>query len=66
MGLDSLGAWEMDRNYDWSLHVGRYNIPPEIWEQIKAENPIAQVVTIDPSPLLLNSEQRKLYNTIVD
>ena len=64
--LDSLGGREMDRNYDWSLHVGRYNIPPEIWEQIKAKNPIAQVVTIDPSPLPLNSEQRKLYNTIID
>jgi PIF1-like helicase len=56
----------MDRNYDWSLHVGRYDIAPEVWEQIKAENPIAQVVTIDLSPLLLNLEQRKLYNTVVN
>ena len=39
--LDSLGTREIDRNYDWSLHIGRYDIPPEIWDQIKAENPIA-------------------------
>ena len=56
----------MDRNYDWSPHIGRYNIPPEIWDQIKAENPIAQVVTIDSSPDPLNLEQRKLYDTVVD
>ena len=64
--LESLGAREMDRNYDWSLHVGRYDLSPEIWDQIKAENPIAQVVTIDSSPDPLNLEQRKLYNTVVD
>src|ERR1700726_1071684 len=63
--LDSLGAREMDRNYNWSPHVGRYNISPEIWDQIKAENPIAQLVAIDPSPLPLNLEQRKLYDTVV-
>ena len=66
MDLDSLGTREMDWNYDWSSHVGRYNIPPEIWDQIKAENPVAQVVTIDSSPLPLNLEQRKLYDTVVD
>ena len=56
----------MDRNYDWSLHVGRYDISPDIWDQVKAEKPIAQVVTIDSSPLPLNTEQRKLYDTVVD
>jgi hypothetical protein len=56
----------MDRNYDWSLHIGRYNISPEIWEQIKAENPITQLVTMDLSPLPLNPEQRKLYDTVVN
>jgi ATP-dependent DNA helicase PIF1 len=64
--LDSLGTREMDRNYNWALHVGRYNIFPNIWDQIKAENPIAQVVTMDSSPLPLNLEQRKLYDTVVD
>jgi hypothetical protein len=64
--LDSLGSRELDRDYDWSSHVGRYDIPPEIWEQVKAENPMAQVVTIDSSPLPLNPEQRKLYETVVD
>jgi ATP-dependent exoDNAse (exonuclease V) alpha subunit len=63
--LDSLGTREMDRDYDWSLHVGRYDISPEIWDQVKAENPIAQVVVMDSSPDPLNLEQRKLYDTVV-
>ena len=54
--LDSLGAREMDREYDWSLHVGRYDISPEIWDQVKAENPLAQVVVMDSSPDPLNLE----------
>jgi hypothetical protein len=32
---------------------------------MKAENPVSQVVTLDPSPLPLNPEQRKLYDTVV-
>jgi hypothetical protein len=65
MDLGQEGIREIDRNYDWSIYIGRYNIHPEIWNQIKAENPIAQVVTIDSSPDSLNLEQRKLYDTIV-
>ncbi|KID81125.1 ATP-dependent DNA helicase PIF1 [Metarhizium guizhouense ARSEF 977] len=63
--LDSLGVREMDRDYDWSLHVGRYDISPDIWDQVKAENPIAQAVLMDSSPDPLNVEQRKLYDTVV-
>ena len=64
--LNSLSTREMDRNYNWSLHVSRYDISPNIWDQIKAENPIAQLVTMDLLPLPLNLEQRKLYDTVVD
>jgi len=64
--LDSLGSREMDRAYDWSLHVGRYDLSPDIWERVKAENPVAQVVAMDSSPLPFNLEQRKLYDTVVD
>jgi hypothetical protein len=64
--LGSLGSREIDRSYDWSTHIGRYNeISPEVWEQIKAENPIDLTVEIDSSPELLNLEQRKLFDTIV-
>ncbi|EFY94197.1 ATP-dependent DNA helicase PIF1 [Metarhizium robertsii ARSEF 23] len=63
--LDSLGSREMDRDYDWSSHVGRYDISPDIWDQVKAENPIAQVVAMDPSPFPLNREQRMLYDAVV-
>jgi hypothetical protein len=39
--LDSLGSREMDLSYDWSAHIGRYSeIYPEVWGQMKAENPI--------------------------
>jgi hypothetical protein len=31
-GLDTLGNRDLDRNYDWSLHVGKYDIPFEIWD----------------------------------
>jgi hypothetical protein len=36
--LDNLGSRELNRDYDWSSYVSCYNIPPEIWEQVKAEN----------------------------
>jgi ATP-dependent DNA helicase PIF1 len=62
---DLLGARVVDSSYDWSLHVGRYDIAPEVWERVKAENPTAQVVTADPSPDPLNQEQRKLYDVVV-
>lgn len=62
---DRIGTRDIDRGYDWSTHVGRYNIHPEIWDQIKAENPMAQAVTMDSSPAFLNLEQKKLYDTVV-
>jgi primosomal protein N' len=64
LGQD-IGARDIDRDYDCSVHVRRYNIQPEIWDQVKAENPVAQVVSMDPSPDSLNLEQRKLYDTVV-
>ena len=64
--LDGLGNREIDRLYDWSSHVGRYDISPEIWQQMKDENPIPQVVTVNSSPHRLNPEQRKLYDTVAD
>ena len=39
--LNSVGSREIDRLYNWLTHIGRYNgIYREVWEQIKAENPI--------------------------
>src|SRR6195952_3364640 len=64
--LESPGMREIDRDYDWSLHVGPYEIPPEIWNQVKAEHSIVQAVAIDSSPDPLNLEQRKLYDMVVD
>jgi hypothetical protein len=64
--LGGLGSREIDRAYDWTTHIGRYSeISPEVWEQIKAENPIDLTVKVNSSPKLLNQEQRKLFDTIV-
>ena len=63
--LDALGSRDIDRPYDWSTHVGRYDISSEVWERVKAEDPIEQVVTINSSPEPLNLEQRKLYDTVI-
>jgi hypothetical protein len=58
--LGSVGERELDRNYNWSLHVGKYNIPPQVWDQVKAETPTEQTVAVDSNPTSLNWEQRKL------
>ena len=39
-GLDTLGNRDLDRNYDQSPHISKYDIPFKIWDQVKAENPI--------------------------
>ena len=39
-GLDNLGNRDLDRNYDWSLHIGKYDIPLQVWDEVKAANPI--------------------------
>jgi hypothetical protein len=55
--LDGLGSREIDRSYNWSIYIGRYTeIYPEVWEQIKAENPIKLRVKVDFSPEALNTE----------
>ncbi|KIX04030.1 uncharacterized protein Z518_07583 [Rhinocladiella mackenziei CBS 650.93] len=64
--LDGLGSREIDRAYDWSTHIGRYgDLRPDVWEQIKAENPIELSIDVNSSPEPLNLEQKELYDTIV-
>ena len=64
--FDTLGTREIDRSYNWSAHVGRCIVIPEVWAQIKADNVTTQAVSVDSCPSTLNREQRKLYNTITD
>lgn len=64
--LDSLGTRNIDRLYDWSVHINRYIVVPEIWTQIKIDNPVVQAVTVDSCPLSLNFEQKKLYDIIIN
>ncbi|KAJ8063299.1 hypothetical protein OCU04_008529 [Sclerotinia nivalis] len=61
-----LGGRDVDQNYDWSSHIGRYEIYPEIWDHVKADNPIEQLVHTSSSAVQLNAEQRKLYDTVVN
>ena len=61
--LDGLGSRQIDRSYDWSTHIGRYHdLCPDVWEQIKAENPIELLVDVNSSPEPLNLEQKRLYD----
>lgn len=36
--LGTLRSREMDHDHDWSFHIGRYNMSPEIWDQVKIKN----------------------------
>jgi hypothetical protein len=61
-----VGYQDMDHNYDWSEYVGQYNHPFSIWNRFQAENLIDQRVTVDSAPEGLNTEQRKIYDTVVN
>jgi ATP-dependent DNA helicase PIF1 len=60
-----LGSRNIDRNYDWTPHVGRFSTTPTDWATFRAANVIEQDVTVDSSPTVLNLEQRKLYDIII-
>lgn len=47
LGQD-IGVRDVDRDYDSSAHVGRYIIQSEIWDQVNAESPVAQAVSMEP------------------
>lgn len=64
--LDNLGSCKIDLLYNWSAYIRQYTIVPEVWDQIKAENRAVQEVTVDSLPSLLNTEQTKLYNIVID
>lgn len=64
--FDTLGTREVDRAYDWAVHTDRWAVAAEVWEQVKAENLIEQAVTVDADPSRLNTEQRKLYETVIN
>jgi hypothetical protein len=66
MDVEGVGYQDMDHNCDWSKYVGQYNHPFSIWNRLQAENPIDQRVTVDSAPEGLNTEQRKIYGTVVN
>lgn len=63
---DELGLRDIDRAYDWTQHVGRDTTTPEDWAEFKAANETEQAVDVDSDPSLLNTEQRRLYDTVTD
>jgi hypothetical protein len=63
---DNLGERDSDREYDWSRHVGKYNIDPSFWDVIKRDFPAEQLLPSLNSVDLLNCEQLKVYTLIVN
>jgi ATP-dependent DNA helicase PIF1 len=63
--LETLCHRNIDLQYDWATHIGRCAVWKDIWDQVKAENQTVQVVTADPTPEALNTEQWKLYEAVV-
>ncbi|KAG6992212.1 ATP-dependent DNA helicase pif1 [Fusarium oxysporum f. sp. conglutinans] len=70
--IDILGRRDIDINYDWTSHVGRYTddgiLNGDYWKQRKAENLLD--LDVDDQPLeardSLNPEQRLVYDTVMD
>jgi hypothetical protein len=63
---EGLSYRDMDCDFDWPMFFTRYNHPPGIFDRLKAENPIIQLVITTSSPEGLNMEQRKLYDVVVN
>ncbi|KAH7467614.1 hypothetical protein FOMA001_g15238 [Fusarium oxysporum f. sp. matthiolae] len=69
--IDILGRRDIDINYDWTPHVGRYAddgiLNSDYWKQRKAENTLD--LDVDDQPLeardSLNPEQRIVYDTVM-
>ncbi|KAJ3506470.1 hypothetical protein NM208_g16071 [Fusarium decemcellulare] len=69
--IDILGRRDIDINYDWTPHVGRYAndgiLNSDYWKQRKAENTLD--LDVDNQPLeardSLNPEQRIVYDTVM-
>ncbi|KJK84849.1 hypothetical protein H633G_11351 [Metarhizium anisopliae BRIP 53284] len=70
--IDILGRRDIDINYDWTPHVGRYTddgiLNGDYWKQRKAAN--RRDLDVDHQPLeardSLNRHQRLVYDTVMD
>jgi helitron helicase-like protein/uncharacterized protein DUF6570/PIF1-like helicase len=65
---DTLGQRDIDREYDWRQHVGRYadnSFPSDYWKLQKAHFPTELLNTSTAGPSSLNDKQWQLYNLIV-
>ncbi|KAH0826840.1 hypothetical protein AYO21_07253 [Fonsecaea monophora] len=63
---DQLGDRDLDREYDWTPHVGRFTFPDDYWKELKQAEPAslhAESTTIDPDQL--ERQQRRLYDFVV-
>ncbi|KID82373.1 ATP-dependent DNA helicase PIF1 [Metarhizium guizhouense ARSEF 977] len=70
--IDILGRRDIDINYDWTPHIGRYTddgiLKGDYWKQRKAANRLG--LDVDHQPLeardSLNRDQRLVYDTVMD
>jgi hypothetical protein len=70
--IDMLGRRDIDINYDWTPHVGRYTddgiLYGDYWKQRKTRNRLDLDVNRQPLEARdsLNRHQRLLYDTVMD
>ncbi|KAF5128359.1 ATP-dependent DNA helicase pif1 [Metarhizium anisopliae] len=70
--IDMLGRRDIDINYDWTPHIGRYTddgiLNGDYWKQRKTRNRLD--LDVDRQPLeardSLNRHQRLVYDTVMD
>ncbi|KAL1974030.1 hypothetical protein VTN31DRAFT_5590 [Thermomyces dupontii] len=63
---DKLGARDIDRSYDWGVHVGKYpSLTSEFWKDLKASDPATEIARSSASPETLVWKQRLLYESFV-
>lgn len=70
---DLLTRRDIDINYDWSSHIGKYSHPGfsngEYWENLRRDTGHAFSTTVEDLPLsardTLNREQRQVYDTFM-
>jgi ATP-dependent DNA helicase PIF1 len=62
----NLGGRDLDRQYDWSPHAGRYDVGVKWLDEMKAQFPANRDIQDALNPGSLNDQQRKLYDVVTE
>ena len=63
---DNLGSYKHNCIYNWILYISCNLTILEDWDQFKFLNLVELAITVDLDSSLLNTEQQKLYNIVID